>query len=73
MVSNETLETVLVFITIIWFASGMFLALFTGLSILTTGDVDLANIIGFVFGIVCTTIALWALNAQRRCQGFDRN
>jgi uncharacterized membrane protein (DUF485 family) len=67
MVSKETLESVLLFITILWFVSGIVLIMFTGLFMVTTGELDLASVIGFGFGIICTTIALRALNIQRGC------
>lgn len=71
MFSKEAWESVSLFITILWFVSGLFLSLFTGLEVITTGY-DLVNIIGFGCGIFSITISLLSLNAQRRCPDFDR-
>jgi hypothetical protein len=72
MLSKEALESILLFITILWFVSGLFLSILTGSEIITIGRFDIANIIGFGCGIVSITISLLSLNAQWRYSDFVR-
>lgn len=72
MLSKEALESILLFITILWFVAGLFLSISTGSSMIISGEFDIINIIGFGCGVISITISLLSLNAQRRCPNHVR-
>jgi hypothetical protein len=64
MVNKEAFKSILLFITCLWFTSGMTLTILSGLSMLIAGKCDTSNSILFGFGIICTIAALWLLYNQ---------